>query len=408
MVVTERGSCERVVPADRKEITRGCPMTPTSALGTMRGARKAAMLTLHASRPCTCEEMGGMLGESGFVVLRGCKRCHEQPRVRLELGGRHSPLLLQPPSTSNNIHTQTRDMQLKSILKKTTVSTNGPPASKPTNPRHLQVALHHANIIEERKKVEARVLESIITLMDYPSSPNADAKRPTASDAQHFRDAMVPFQPSDYDALIEERNIADRCGYALCPKPKKKARSTARKQFIDTANGVEIVDRKLLEVWCSDDCAKRALYVKVQLNEEPAWAREGGYGDRIELMVENAEEHQMSLPLRLKRESATTEIAPTEDDDMAAAWAARDDALGDLAIERGEKAGQVSKANNDLIRDQITERIPSNAPPQPPSMVSQLSEHTMAIEGHVPRINRKDGYEDDEDDAHDWDKHLRI
>jgi hypothetical protein len=30
----------------------------------------------------------------------------------------------------------------------------------------------------------------------------------------------------------------------------------------------------------------------------------------------------------------------------------------------------------------------------------------MAIEGHVPRINRKDKDDDDEDDDQDWDKHL--
>jgi hypothetical protein len=30
----------------------------------------------------------------------------------------------------------------------------------------------------------------------------------------------------------------------------------------------------------------------------------------------------------------------------------------------------------------------------------------MAIEGHVPRINRKEKDDDDEDDDQDWDKHL--
>ena len=298
-------------------------------------------------------------------------------------------------------------MPPKSILKKTPVSTNAPGRTKPVNPRHLEVALHHANILEERKRVEAEVLQSIMTLMDFPSSPEADAKRPTASDAHQFREAMVPFQPADYDALIEERNIADKCGYALCPRPKRKARSNAKKHFVDTEHGVEIVDRKVLEVWCSDDCAKRALYVKVQLKEEPAWTRQGGYGDKIELMVENAEEHHRALPLRLKEDTSSS--TKEEDDDLAAAWAAREDAVADLALERGEKPGQLSKANKDLVQDQITERIASNAPPLPPSLPSQSSEHTMAIEGHVPRSDRKEKEVDDdedEDDAQDWDKHL--
>jgi hypothetical protein len=297
----------------------------------------------------------------------------------------------------------------KSILKKTPAAApTAQPASKPVNERHLQVALHHANILEERKRVEAEVLDAIMTLMDYPTASDADPKRPSAADAQSFRDAVLPFQPADYDALIEERNIADKCGYALCPRPTKKARSTARKQFVDTDHGVQIVDRKTLEVWCSDDCARRALYVKVQLSEEPAWMRQGGYGDKMELLVDNTQEIHTALPLRPKK-APVVEATNDDDDDIAAAWAARDDAMGDLALERGEKPGQVSKANNDLVRDQITERAPSNVPPQPPSLPAQISEHTMAIEGHVPRLDRKaqvNEDDDDEEDAQDWDKHL--
>jgi len=297
-------------------------------------------------------------------------------------------------------------MPPKSILKKTTVSTNAPPPSKPVNPRHYQVAVHHANVLEERKRVEAEVLDSIVTLMDYPSAPDADPKRPSAADAQTFCDALVSFQPSDYDALIEERNIADKCGYALCPRPKSRARSTAKKQFVDSQHGVEIVDRKVLEVWCSDDCAKRALYVKVQLSEEPAWMRQGGYGDKLELMVDNTEEHHKALPLRPREENVQAPIV--EEDDMAEAWAAQKDAMEELATERGEKKGAVSKANDSLVRHQVTERIPGSAPPQPPSQL-QSSEHTMAIEGHIPQINRKDEDDDDDEDANDpqdWDKHL--
>ena len=289
-------------------------------------------------------------------------------------------------------------MQPKSILKQTAVS-----AGKPVNERHLHVALHHANILEERKWVEAAVLDSIMTLMDYPTAPDADVERPTAADAQHFRDALVSFQAADYDALIEELNIADKCGYALCPRPKKKARSTARKQFVDTSHGVEIVDRKVLEVWCSDDCAKRALYVKVQLSEEPAWTRQSSYADTIELMVENPEALK-ALPLRLKKEAAAPTSADEAEDDVAAAWAAHEDAMDSLALERGETPGQLSKANSSLVQDQITERMPG-APPLPPSRDTQTSEHTMAIEGHVPRTDRQER-DEDEDDPQDWDRSL--
>lgn len=300
-------------------------------------------------------------------------------------------------------------MPPKSILKKTTVAANAPttPADRPVNKRHLDVALHHANIIEERKIVEREVLDNIITLLDFPESPAADPRRPSASDALRFRQAVAPFQPSDYDSLIEERNIADKCGYALCPRPKRKAPSAAKKHFVDTSKGVEIVDKKALEVWCSDDCARRALYVKVQLNEEPAWLRQGGVGDKIELMMENSEEHHKALPLRLKKESGSKPAAHREDEDVAAAWAAHDDALADLAVERGEKPGRLTKANKDLIQEKIRERV-ATAPPAPPSMPenSILQSH-MAIEGHIPRSSRKrEEGDDDEDDEQDWDKHL--
>ncbi|KAH9883161.1 hypothetical protein J1614_000017 [Plenodomus biglobosus] len=304
-------------------------------------------------------------------------------------------------------------MPPKSILKKTAtaVSTNAPPARTAPNPRHLDVAIHHANILEERKRVEAAVLDAIITLMDFPLTPNADATRPSASDAQLFVERVKLFQPADYDALIEERNISDKCGYALCSNPRMKARSTARKQFIDTDRGVEIVDRKVLEVWCSNDCAKRALYVKVQLNEEPAWLRQAGYGDTIELMVDNSEEADRALPLRLKQDDgvANANEDDDDDDDVAAAWKAQEEAMADLALERGEQPSQLTKANSGLVKDEIMERATSTAAPKPPTLVAQdMEDTTMAIEGHVPRRDRKrdDDDDDDEDDAQDWDKHL--
>jgi hypothetical protein len=296
-------------------------------------------------------------------------------------------------------------MPPKSILKKSAMSTDGPPGRKPVNRRHYETALHHANILEQRKQTETQVLKAILAMLEFPPSPDADPKRPSLSDANQFRQYIKPFQPSDYDSLIEERNIADRCGYALCPRPKRRAPSRARKQFIETDRGVEIVDRKVLEVWCSDDCARRALYVKVQLNEEPAWLRQGGVAPPIELLVENEQEHRMSLPLRPKQEATKPAPSKPDADEVAAAWAAHDDALADLAIERGETPGRLSKANKDLITDRIKERVGGTAPVAPTPGSGQSH---MAIEGHIPRANAgpEQSDEDDEEDAQDWDVHL--
>jgi len=269
---------------------------------------------------------------------------------------------------------------------------------KTPDARHVQVALHHANILEERKRIEADVLDAIIMLLDFPSAPHGDAKRPSASDAQRFAAAVSTFQPADYDALIEERNLCDKCGYALCRNPKKKARSTARKQFVDTERGVEIVDRKVLEVWCSDDCAKRALYVKVQLKEEPAWLRQGGLGGPIELMVDNAEEHATALPRRPTPDAPDEHAVPRQkEDELAAAWAAQEEALADLALERGEQPGQPAKATTALVKGDIVERDSSNAPPRPPRLLAHgTAETTMAIEGHIPRQERQPAADGDQ------------
>ncbi len=292
-------------------------------------------------------------------------------------------------------------MPPKSILKPTGASTTEH-GGRPVNQRHLDVALHHANILEQRKAVEAHVLDTILALMEAPSSPTADPRCPSAAEARAFTDAVAAFQPADYDALIEERNIAGKCGYALCPRPKMRARSTAKKHFVDTDRGVEIVDRKVLEVWCSDDCARRALYVKVQLNEEPAWLRARGHGDDIELMVDNANELRTSLPVRTKQAAAPAPVKTEDEEHVEAAWAAHDTATAELALERGEKPGAVTRANPSLVQDTIIEHTSSDAPPQPPTLPAGS---TMAIEGHIPKHDR-DKDDDDDDDAQDWDKHL--
>jgi len=339
----------------------------------------------------------------GFVMQRAT--IENAPRSCLAATSQLHPLADFSTRSVSFTRPRQPDMEPRATPEPVVVATDAPAAARPVNKRHLETAVHHANVLEERKQVEGRVLEAILTLMDFPTSPEADPKRPTASDALLFTEAIAPFQPADYDSLIEERNIADKCGYALCPRPKRRAPSTAKKQFIDTAKGVQIVDKKTLEVWCSDDCARRALYVKVQLNEEPAWLRQGSGGTKIELMVENAEEFRAVLPLRLKQEPKPPAPKP-EEEDIAAAWAARDDALADLAVERGETPGRLSKANKELVQDRIRERVAS-APPVPPSLPEHsLGQSHMAIEGHIPKSTKTEGQSDDEDAEQDWDKHL--
>jgi hypothetical protein len=132
--------------------------------------------------------------------------------------------------------------------------------------------------------------------------------------------------------------------------------------------------------------------------------RMGGSSDKIELMTDNAQELRASLPVRTRPQPAPAPKKTEEEDDMDAAWAAHDGAAAELALERGEKPGAVSKANNSLVQDTITEHQSSHVPPQPPTLPDGSS--TMAIEGHIPRQDRPKDEDEDLDDVLDWEKQL--
>ncbi|OCK78874.1 hypothetical protein K432DRAFT_383540 [Lepidopterella palustris CBS 459.81] len=296
----------------------------------------------------------------------------------------------------------------KSILKNSIPVSSSSPSAKPVNERHLEVALYHANLIKEQRDVEEQILKATLTLLDFPSAPGANPARPSIADALQFRTLIIPFQPSDYDSLIEERNIADLCGYALCPKPPKRAPLAGKLQFVDTKDGVQIVNKKELEVWCSEECARRALYVKVQLNEEPAWMRRGGIGDKIDILVENTEDHRIVLPLRPKHKEsdANKDDGETNQDqeDEQEAWALREEAMAELAQERGDRNAKSTKKG--LIKATIEERMTVKTPVAPSTEVQHGGAAHMAIEGHIPKADMPkksvDGQDEDEED-NDWD-----
>ncbi|KAI1919115.1 hypothetical protein LOZ58_002111 [Ophidiomyces ophidiicola] len=169
-----------------------------------------------------------------------------------------------------------------------------PPGSSP-NPRHLAIALHHARNIQARKDTEAIILSHIEHLMALPSTADADPAAPSETDASIFTSSLIPFQPSDYDNLILERNIDGRCGYALCPKNHRKEDPKTEFRILWGPKGsglygrgrtMKIVPTNQLEKWCSEYCAERALFVRVQLNEEPAWERINKKNVNILLMEE--------------------------------------------------------------------------------------------------------------------------
>lgn len=179
---------------------------------------------------------------------------------------------------------------------------------RPTPNTPKQIALQHAQILQHRKTLEAQILDDIILLSEYPLS-----NPPTTSDTAVFKSHVRLFQPSDYDALIEERNVNGLCGYTLCAKPRRQTGPGGEWKL----SAGKIVKRKDLERWCSRGCARKALYVKVQLNETAAWERAGIPNIEIEVMDENKNETEEDrtarklgeLKLEDKRQAASTSAA---------------------------------------------------------------------------------------------------
>ncbi len=152
-------------------------------------------------------------------------------------------------------------------------------ASKKSQPdgenRIRATALRHAVDIEERKKLQARVVDLVVQAFDLPSRPDADPAHPSGLDASLFKQCLGLFQASDLDDLIYERNVDNRCGYGLCPRPNRKLAHNGQKVW-NKKGGKEfkLVDKAELEKWCSIDCQERTVFARAQLGTDPAWLRE--------------------------------------------------------------------------------------------------------------------------------------
>ena len=206
-------------------------------------------------------------------------------------------------------------------------------AERSQDERNRETAIYHANIIQHRKDTEAIISTSVEVLLELPSSNTADPACPCASDAALVKSSLKLFQPSDYDALIEERNINRLCGYLLCPRPNLEQDTQARYRILHGkgtgSDALRIVPTKNLEKWCSDRCGKRALYIKVQLNEDPAWTRAAFSNTAINLLGESSNQHNSaSRSTGLDQDIEKLSIDYEERDITAR--------LRTLAIERGQ------------------------------------------------------------------------
>ncbi|KAF6844503.1 Rtr1/RPAP2 family protein [Colletotrichum musicola] len=261
---------------------------------------------------------------------------------------------------------------LKGILKKAFA---GEAEQQKPDPR--EIALHHARIIQQRKDLEIQILESLALLSEYPTergSPRYSAANPSPRDAADFKANIRLFQPSDYDDLVEERNVNGLCGYTLCAQPKPIASRGGEWKLVNVGRSdFDIVNRRESEKWCSKDCQRRALYVKVQLNETAAWERMGIPDIEIELFGED-KSHTQDPAAQAAKDLAKMKL---EEGRRAA------DKSATLALERGEVA-QSGKQFTLAIREKQV---------KPPTedkgaFTAGPDDAHMLVEGHRPGAGR--------------------
>jgi hypothetical protein len=237
--------------------------------------------------------------------------------------------------------------------------------------RLREIAIQRANIIQHQKDVENQIFESLEALIDYPLSANGTAADPSVSDVEGFRILIASFRPRDFDELIKERNLADKCGYVFCPRGPRVDNTKGKSRILGKSSiqNFKIVDTDKIARWCSDDCAFRAVHIKLQLIEEPAWLRAESSSPQI-------------IPLTGDITTASTQV-PTKKPNTDVEQLRKD--LDILALERGDK---VSSHRPGLISSTIIEKASVEAP-SPPSISETYDEiaHGM-VEGYQPQTGR--------------------
>jgi len=258
-------------------------------------------------------------------------------------------------------------------------------------------ALMHASSLQIRKELESSILESLVYLVDFPLCKPAP---PGTRETQAFKHHLRFFTPNDYDDLIEERNIIACCGYALCAKLKQ---STGKSRLARVAGG-DWVERKTVERFCGDECARRALWVRVQLNEEPAWVRTEVVGE-AEVDPENGQVSGVDLDSVEPEEGWVAEIRLLEEAEEAkeaGVWKEKDErdvrklaeelqGIGikdaEMLKKRKEKEKEKEKVRDAVLVDvkerEVREKVMVTLP-------EEVGGETAAIEGYVPKASKVD------------------
>ncbi|KAK5138166.1 hypothetical protein LTR08_004861 [Meristemomyces frigidus] len=262
----------------------------------------------------------------------------------------------------------------KSILKEqsTQPQTSDEQKAKADKDRYnLNLALQHAYLIQHHKDVDAQILTSIEALLEIPASATF-----TPQEARTFTTFVQLYQPSDLDALVEERRIDGHCGYALCRNAPRSA---------TLGEGASWKVGKGAASFCSAKCTRKLLYVKTQLSEVPAWERDPTVPINVRLHEDDRPAGERALPTMRPYKVAK-----------------QNDGANDLALERGEKAASLRPRQ--VMTDKIVEK--RNVVHKPMSSLSTAAISSTAIEGYEPKRsalsrNGDDSSDDSDDDDDD-------
>ncbi|KAK0620023.1 Rtr1/RPAP2 family-domain-containing protein [Immersiella caudata] len=288
----------------------------------------------------------------------------------------------------------------KGILKKpkSTPGTSAPPPSEPTPlPLEQQIAIQQAKLLLQQRGEDIKPpvsLDFFERLSQFPVTRGASisAANPSTKDAREFIEAVQGFLPREYQDLIEERNCLGNCGYTLCPRPRRKYTG----EFKILSSGIaKVAD---LNMWCSDDCARRALFIKVQLDNPSYIKRDGQLVVRIELDDESKHSTRRQAPKNGGAKTDESELAKSMErlEIDKKTQTTRDKTA--LAVERGD-ARRPAQQVEVTIREKST-TAPVKGPDQ--SQAVQDGEAHLMLEGHKTTFGtgKDDAGSDSDDDEY--------
>ncbi|KAK0629658.1 hypothetical protein B0T17DRAFT_506186 [Bombardia bombarda] len=270
----------------------------------------------------------------------------------------------------------------------TAAATNLPQPPQPQEPPREDLARKQA------------VLQAKLMLERGEIKPPFPSKSLSASaNAREFIDAVEDFFPGEYLDLIEERNCLGKCGYTLCPRPRRNYVGEFKIMKMGIAEVAEV------NKWCSNKCAARGLYIKVQLDNPSFKRKNGQWAAKVELLNETTTTTTTATPAQ-KQQSRSGKDTSTAGQDIDM------EAQNLLAAERGD-AGKNTTLGGKTVEATIREKsltTPAQAPDHR-QLADEDPDVHLVLEGHKTTFGTgksstkknagsdDSGSEDDDDDS---------